>query len=540
MAVKDWYKLKQYAHIGLPFKPKDKPWLVNYVTNPDNIRKHRFTPFIKRKIVQRKYRAAGTEKNKYGKRIREVKLPPKERPILYASHMDSLIYSYYSYKLTEKYEQFLHNKSYKNCPVAYRKLKKESGKKGNKCNIEFAYDAFKAIYDFKKAPVSIIIADVSNFFEGLDHKILHNQWKKVLNIKNEQGKLFMPDDHYNIYRSLTKKRYVNLNELHNSFYKNIWVERFKPNEPKTIVWKQKRVAKQKNFRRERVIAFCEKKELFDNHKHLIRSERRGKKGEKHYKNSFTEKGIPQGSPMSATLANIYMLDFDEQMFSAVSDVGGFYQRYSDDLILICPRSAEKEIHQALLNAVRRTDTCNLDIHTEKTKLYRYSFDRDHYEGGLVCSSENVNKNYQLEYLGFEFNGGRVYVKTQGISKYYRSMIRSIKRGKFYASKKHHKEKGLFKARLIKRFTILGGKRIMKRIPDPERPGKYLPDPEKRYNWGNYFSYLLKANHVMKDLNDGNDTIKLQSRKFEKNFHHLIKNRETRLHSRKKVNSKKEN
>merc|ERR1711879_402722 len=99
-------------------------------------------------------------------------------------------------------------------------------------------------------------------------------------------------------------------------------------------------------------------------------------------------------------------------------------------------------------------------------------------GGLVCPHGNINPNYQLEYLGFEYTGSRVYIKTQGISKFYRSMIRSIKRGKFYASKKHHKHKGLFKNKLVKRFTKLGGKRRLKRIPDPKRPGKYLPDPEK--------------------------------------------------------------
>ena len=515
MAIDNWFKLKQYAHIGLPFKPKDRNWLVDYVTNPELIRKHRFTPFIKREIIQRKYRAVGSDKNEFGKRIREIKYPPKKRPILYATHLDSLIFSYYSYYLSIMYEWFIRHKNYNHCSVAYRKIRKEKGKKGNKSNIEFARDAFKAINDFDGEPVSVIVADVSNFFDNLDHKILHTQWKKVLNKYDDKGRLSMPDDHYNVYKALTKKRFVKLNELHNTFHNRLWVERKEPNNPEISVWKQKKVAKLRNFRRENVIAFCKKKEFFKKHKYLVHSERRGSKGNRNHKSTFSDKGIPQGSPMSATLANIYMLTFDEEMFDAVSAVGGFYQRYSDDLILICPLEAEKEIHQAMLDSI--SGTCNLDIHPHKTKLYRYYRNSAHYKGGLIGKNDKVNPDYQLEYLGFEYTGKRVYVKTQGISKYYRSMIRSIKRGKFYAGKKHHQGKGLFKQKLIKRFTIIGGKRILKRIPDPKNPGKYLPDPEKTYNWGNYFSYLNKANHLMKELNGGENTIKNKLENLKKIF-----------------------
>jgi hypothetical protein len=54
-------------------------------------------------------------------------------------------------------------------------------------------------------------------------------------------------------------------------------------------------------------------------------------------------GIPQGSPISATLANIYMLEFDQEIFDGASSIGGFYQRYSDDLIIICEQRFEDDI-----------------------------------------------------------------------------------------------------------------------------------------------------------------------------------------------------
>jgi hypothetical protein len=47
-------------------------------------------------------------------------------------------------------------------------------------------------------------------------------------------------------------------------------------------------------------------------------------------------GIPQGSPISDLLANIYLVDFDCEIQSLVSSVGGVYRRYSDDILIILP------------------------------------------------------------------------------------------------------------------------------------------------------------------------------------------------------------
>ena len=44
--------------------------------------------------------------------------------------------------------------------------------------------------------------------------------------------------------------------------------------------------------------------------------------------------------MSATLANIYMLDFDELVFKETKKRNSFYQRYSDDLIIVCDQEDE--------------------------------------------------------------------------------------------------------------------------------------------------------------------------------------------------------
>ncbi|MCX7547772.1 reverse transcriptase domain-containing protein [Xanthomarina sp. F1114] len=531
MAKTDWFKLKKYPHIGLPLQPSEKGKLIAYVKNKNNIAKHRFTPFIHRQIKQRKYRATSKDnKNAYGKRVRE-KLDPKDRPIFFASHLDSLVYSYYSHLITKAYERYLKHKPYRYSAVAYRKIPKGHGKKGNKCNIEFAKEAFEFIDANRTKAMTVIVADVTSFFDNLDHKILHQKWKEVMGKKNAKGELIMTDDHYNVYKSLINKRYVNEHEMHNRFFKRLWVERGELNNPDVKVKKRKQVRKKRNYKRENVIAFCTKKEFFNRHLDLIRSVKKCSHQHQICRGTCPMKGIPQGSPMSATLANVYMLDFDKLMYETVTNIGGFYQRYSDDLILICEQKDEAELKQIMVEGI--TQLCKLDIQEKKTQTYRYSPEGGVFSGGIVDPDNTVNPDKQLEYLGFEYNGTNVYVKTVGFSKFYRGMIRSIKRGKFYASKAHHSSKGLFKERLIKRFTILGGKRRLKRVLDPANPGKYKKDPLKRYDWGNYFSYLLKANEAMKDLNGGEDTIKRQSRKIEGNFHRALKHPDTKLKQRSK-------
>lgn len=91
-------------------KKKDAGWVKAFVTDPEKIAKHKFVPLLHRTISQRKFRpAAGAPKNESGKRQRSAG-EPKKRDIFYSSHLDSIIYGYYSHKLTIAYEEFLKNK----------------------------------------------------------------------------------------------------------------------------------------------------------------------------------------------------------------------------------------------------------------------------------------------------------------------------------------------------------------------------------------------------------------------------------------------
>ncbi|WP_449400480.1 reverse transcriptase domain-containing protein [Chryseobacterium wanjuense] len=80
-----------------------------------------------------------------------------------------------------------------------------------------------------------------------------------------------------------------------------------------------------------------------------------------YKNPFTKKldngkvvkiGIPQGLPLSAVLANIYLLDFDRNIIKEiVRKYRGYYRRYSDDLLIICSSDDVDNIKQFVLTEI---------------------------------------------------------------------------------------------------------------------------------------------------------------------------------------------
>lgn len=215
-----------------------------------------------------------------------------------------------------------------------------------------------------------------------------------------------------------------------------------------------------------------------------------------------------------------MLDFDQNLFDKVDAIEGFYQRYSDDLIIICKQSYEDEIIKTLRELIADKNIANLEIQPQKTKTYRFENIDSKFIGFEIdetTKTQNLTKT--LEYLGFSFDGQKVLIKTSGYSKFYRSMIKSFKKSASLAKNSKNPDKKIFKGRLFKRFTHRGSKRKLKYRASKEDKTKYVKT--KEFNWGNYLSYIEKANYTMKDLNK-NDYIKRQSRRLWKNFNDLMK------------------
>ncbi|EDP97842.1 reverse transcriptase domain-containing protein [Kordia algicida OT-1] len=512
METEDWFKLKRYPHIGEPLSLKDYKWIKDYVENTKCIKEHSFLPLIHKCIIKRKYRADNSNliRNKKGERMRFIDRP-KIRNIYYASHIDSIVFSYYNHLISEEYEKLIKTKNFNESIVAYRKIPVTIGSEKNKCNIDFAKSTFEFIKKNENNKLTAIVADITAFFDNLDHKILKKQWCKVLNTNT------LPEHHYNVFKALTNLHYVEGDQLYNSYNRTMLVEKGVPNSSRDKKIKRIEIKSNSYFKEKNAVAYCTKEEFLTNNLNLVISAR-------------NKVGIPQGSPISATLANVYMLDFDQEVYNKVEAVGGYYQRYSDDLIIVCDQKYEDDILMFIRDRVK--NLTRLDIHPSKTTVYRFKKVSSVFKGFEIDEASKIpNYNKCLEYLGFSYDGQRVLIKDSGFSKFYRSMKRSFKKSTSLAIYSKNPDKSLFKQRLYKRFTHRGAKRKLIYHPSKLDPTKY--EKTKKYYWGNYLSYIYKANDSMRHLNGGKDIIKRQSRRFWNNFHQLMKDHENRIITAKK-------
>lgn len=484
---KDWFKLKRYPHIGFPLNAKDRYlWIEEYVTNPDEIKKHSFLPFIHKTSKKRKFR------KDYNKNTGEVivdntnkkplrKKDVKDRELYYASHLDSLIYSYYADDLSKKYEAVIKTFGLEDVVLAYRSIPKDKDviDGPNKCNIDFANDAFNSIRNFPDDNFVAIALDIKSFFDELDHKILRDIWLQLLRSADESLKKLTPD-HFNVYKSITRFTYIDIVDLFKEYQNKIFIEKRDVN-GKLLKRKRGKVSSIKFLKNQNAVAFCTKKEFYSNKKKLVRNTKFIKKG----KNKGLPKkfGIPQGSPISAVLANIYLLNFDKKINDFIKDFG-VYRRYSDDMIVVCSGNKKKEIINMITNEMQ--NIC-LEIKESKTQIFHFV----RKEGVLSCGQEfksKINWNKNLIYLGFEFDGEFTLVRSASLAAFYRKMKKTVRRSKYYAKKGKNKNQ-IFKGRILKKFSYKGAKRKRKWLWDDSVKGF---TKSEHYDWGNFLSYSNKA------------------------------------------------
>lgn len=382
----EWYRRRTYLHFDMPISEKAA---FAIASNPAVVTRHAFYPFITFTIK--------TQKVKWDSASKKLSLIPKERPVSYASHVDSHIYAYYAALLSEKYENRLKSASFEPAVLAFRKL--------GKSNIHFAKDAFSAIKKLGNADV--ITTDIKDFFGNLDHQILKSTWKSILGVDA------LPDDHYNVYKSLTRFSWVEKRNLYAALHISL-------NNPRAS---GPRVCEPEDFRK--IVRGCK---LINKNQH--------------------SKGIPQGSPMSALLSNIYMVNFDEMMWNAVTAWGGKYFRYCDDMLIIAPQGKGKDL---LKLAQEFSDLHKLPLHPDKTEERTFTMTVD----GLVADKP-------LQYLGFLFDGKRIILRSASLARYSDRMKRGVRLAKATMRRRNDLRvtRGetpitLRKRKLYKRYSYLG-------------------------------------------------------------------------------------
>lgn len=147
---KDWFKNRGYIHFSNKTSFREKKRILNYLINKQNIANHSFYPLIFKEIKQRRYKESefngiirrSHKKIKGNKFVRNTKI----REILYATHIDAHIYSYYTQKIiTPKYEAYLKQfPELSKSITAYRQIKTEDELKF-KNNVHFAKEVFSEI-----------------------------------------------------------------------------------------------------------------------------------------------------------------------------------------------------------------------------------------------------------------------------------------------------------------------------------------------------------------------------------------------------------
>ena len=383
-----WYKKRHYLHFDSPIGFRKTQAIV---TSPPQVAKHAFYPFISLTITSK-----SVKKDAAQKLVANI----KARPVAYASHLDSHIYSYYAEQLQKRYEAYLLHQNLSNSVLAFRSL--------GKCNINFAKEAFDNIRGQQNCVA--IALDITGFFDHLDHAYLKQQWCSLLNLKQ------LPNDHYNVFKSLTKHSSVNRDALYAKFGISL-------NNP--------RAPNQQHFR------ICTAQQFRES----VRAAGLAATNKNNY-------GIPQGSPISALLSNIYMMEFDAAMHAYVVQKGGSYRRYCDDILLVLPSGEE-------LNAITKVeellDVTKLKLNASKTCIRTFS-----------NTNEGQKADKPLQYLGFTFDGQQILIRSAAFARYSNRMNRAVRLAKKTqaSANRQRAAKGLpdqplYKQKLYSKYTCLG-------------------------------------------------------------------------------------
>ena len=137
-------------------------------------------------------------------------------------------------------------------------------------------------------------------------------------------------------------------------------------------------------------------------------------------------GIPQGSPMSAILSNIYMLDFDEYCCNLMAQVGGVYRRYCDDIIVVFPKSTSiDEIYNELESSLHIYGGQQLKINPSKVEKIQFR----EKSGKLTAVDITTGVYKPLQYLGFIYDGKKVLIRSSSLSNYYRRLVSKVRASK---------------------------------------------------------------------------------------------------------------
>lgn len=287
-----------------------------------------------------------------------------------------------------------------------------------------------------------MIGDFTGFFDHLDHRYLKQQWCSLI------GEPELPKDHYKVFRSVTHYSTWELSDL-------LELNGLKDNR-----------AGRRTLNSMLRVLTPEAYKANSNRNHITSNP-----------NTF---GIPQGSPISGLLANVYMLEVDKAVNDLVQEHNGLYMRYSDDFIVVLPDKGSTTLQ--ILKSVSSSfnGIPGLTLEPNKTQYFRYENTELENCGALFDVSPEEQKRF-INFLGFTFDGKTVSIRMKTLGKYYYRMyskVKTIRKSGNYSPKgKHISNKNLYAL-----YSVKGAKGYQ----IAQRNGKL------RWYSGNFLSYVRRA------------------------------------------------
>lgn len=293
------------------------------------------------------------EVKRYKPKLQKTEL--KKRDIMFASHRDASILAKYSADIVRRLDAWYAEAGLEHTVIAYRSL--------GKSNYHFA--AVVQEYVRTHDPVTVLCFDVTGFFDNISHPKLKKKLKWLLELDE------LPDDWLKVFRAVTKYRRVEQADLKAN---PVFVSRMLRKRVRTpIATMEELVASGINI-----------------HKNL---------------NKY---GIPQGTPISASMSNLYMVELDQKLKAEAERRSALYQRYSDDMLVACHPDQADELEAIIMAAVREEA---LEVQTAKT------------ERCVLAGSQRDT----FQYLGYHLGYVDAQVRPGSMSKQWRSAKRAIRK-----------------------------------------------------------------------------------------------------------------
>jgi len=395
-----------------------------------------FSPFLKVLTKTPRYRYQFEEGH--------YDLESKIRPICLTSHKDSLILGYYSYCITKTYEEYIRNKGFNDVVLAYRT---DLGF----CNIQFAKEIFEIVKNKKEC--SAIALDIKGYFDHIDHTLLLEKWKKVMG-----GRL--DEDQFRLYKILTEYSYIN---------------------SKSILKKYKGPKERNEKAPIALIDIVPGTNVNEKFKRLKQDDLIVTNNQANEKTK-RKCGIPQGSPISALLSNIFLIDFDLELKEKGELEGFVYRRYCDDLLIVCDTDKATDLMNWIINKI--SAEYFLTIQPDKVELIDFhknskgrirGFRRPRRSKQIIGSKPKVTirdkpaitnegneeKIYKpLQYLGFEYNGKDILIRSSSVSRFFWKLNYRLQRTVVMSYSPNTKSDQIFMRQIYERYTHLGTRNFL--------------------------------------------------------------------------------